>query len=65
MAERIAKVKVLPGEEESEEIIIVKAIYFTPLHQLVIQKVKPWSKDNSAELCTYDNTFFELVILFI
>ena len=64
MAERIAKVKVLPGEEESEEII-VKAIYFTPVHQLVNQKVKPWSKDNSAELCTYDNTFFELVILFI
>ena len=55
MAERIAKVKVLPGEEESEEII-VKAIYFTPVHQLVNQKVKPWSKDNS-ELCTYDNTF--------
>ena len=34
--------KVLPGEEESEEII-VSAIYI-PLHQLVEQKVKKVSK---------------------
>ena len=35
--------KVLPGEEESEEII-VSAIYFIRLYQLVEQKVKKVSK---------------------
>ena len=35
--------KVLPSEEESEEVI-VSAIYFILLHQLVKQKVKKVSK---------------------